>query len=549
VALTALPTVTATADAEAIPTETAIPAAAADEFFEPTATARLRDDRMGTREASLEPDLIATATIAPTVAPAPTATIPAAPEETAVETATPVTSPSLEPTDLTTPLASPVAVATETATATPEPDSTPEVTPTAAAVSTVEPTATPVVSQGPAGTPVLPVETATEAPSPRREETEDSTLPAVTLIATAETPNATLIPEPSVLPEASATVIATSEPTPIETAVATTQGALVATTRPFMPSSEPADAVIFEAMAAIPESMPISPDPGTAPNSSAPPIATVIGAAARLALPPETAVVPPSASPEATEPKGSASSTTGLASSPVVATAPPVARETATPVSGEAIAVEAMTSDHEVTPGQPNHYRFQLTNTVGSAVVIQPTAVNSLAGWTGVVLQEDGATTLTAPLTIGPWQSEIVVVAVTVPADARVGDRNTISLRLRPASAEQPAEWGDFPQIEAARERFRQARIERWQYRRRRERTSSRTRCGAGASGESVRGAACGAMSSIVANGRRPHEPKFITRLSRPAQNADIEASNGRLGHAIDVPHGEERHRFWIAPN
>jgi hypothetical protein len=233
-------------------------------------------------------------------------------------------------------------------------------------------------------------------------------------------------------------------------------------------------------------------------------------------MPAKTAVVRTSASPEPAEPGGSASSTTGLEASSVAATATPVARETATPVSVEAIAIEAMTSDHEVTPGQPNHYRFQLTNTVGSAVAIQATAVNSLARWTGVVLQEDGATTLDGPLTIGPWQSEIVVVAVTVPADARVGDRNTIALRLGLAPTEQPVDWSDVPQIEPARERFGQARIERRQYRRRRERTTSRTRRGAGGSGESDRDGACGAMSSTVANGRRLHEPKGSLNFHGP---------------------------------
>jgi PAS domain S-box-containing protein len=289
--------------------------------------------------------------------------------------------------------------------------------------------------------------------------------------------------------------------------------------------------------------MPISPDPDMTPDASATPTATATAAVPRWAMPAETEVVLTSASSEPTEPEGSTSSTTGLASSPVAATATPVARETATPVSVEAIMVEAMTSDHEVTPGQPNHYRFQLTNTVGSAVAIQPTAVNSLAGWTGVVLQEDGATTLDGLLTIGPWQSTIVVVAVTVPADARVGDRNTISLRLGLAPAEQPAEWSDFPQIEPSRKRFGQVRIGRRQYRRRRERIRSRTRRGAGASGESVRDGASGAKSSMVAKGRTPHGsnvsqdvhgPRKMP-LSRPPSDAQDDQLKRHPGtNAID---------------
>jgi hypothetical protein len=109
----------------------------------------------------------------------------------------------------------------------------------------------------------------------------------------------------------------------------------------------------------------------------------------------------------------------------VVATAP----------GPEAITVEAMTSDLEVTPGQPGQYRFHLTNTAAEAVTVRPVAVNSLPGWVGRVLQEDGTMDLDELLTMGPRQSAIVLVEVTVPADARVGDLNTISLRLESVEA------------------------------------------------------------------------------------------------------------------
>jgi hypothetical protein len=94
-----------------------------------------------------------------------------------------------------------------------------------------------------------------------------------------------------------------------------------------------------------------------------------------------------------------------------------------------------MTSDLVVTPGQPVQYRFQLTNTFGDAVTVRPLPVNSLPGWTGRILQEDGMTDSDGLLTIAPWQSVIVIAEVTVPADARVGDLNTISLRLESTEA------------------------------------------------------------------------------------------------------------------
>ena len=66
---------------------------------------------------------------------------------------------------------------------------------------------------------------------------------------------------------------------------------------------------------------------------------------------------------------------------------------------------------------------------------------SSLTGWTGRILQEDGATDPDGMLTIGPWQSAIVIVEVTVPSDARAGDLNTISLGLE--SVEAAANVGD----------------------------------------------------------------------------------------------------------
>jgi hypothetical protein len=109
-----------------------------------------------------------------------------------------------------------------------------------------------------------------------------------------------------------------------------------------------------------------------------------------------------------------------------------------------------MTRDLEVTPGQPDQYRFQLTNSVGEPVTVRPLAVNSLPGWTGHILQEDGTRDQDGLLTIGPWQSAIVIVEVTVPADARLGDLNTISLRLE--SVETVAAEGDVAALGPASE-------------------------------------------------------------------------------------------------
>jgi hypothetical protein len=103
-----------------------------------------------------------------------------------------------------------------------------------------------------------------------------------------------------------------------------------------------------------------------------------------------------------------------------------------------------MTSDLDVTPGQPDHYRFQLTNTAGDAVRVRPVAVNSLEDWIGRIVRVEGASIVDGSLTIGAWQSAIVIIEVTVPTDARVGDLNTVSLRLE--STEALAAPGTQPQ-------------------------------------------------------------------------------------------------------
>jgi hypothetical protein len=143
------------------------------------------------------------------------------------------------------------------------------------------------------------------------------------------------------------------------------------------------------------------------------------------------------------------------AATPVAPMATPVGLEQdpgvlATAPGAEAITVEAMTSDLEVTPGQPDQYRFQLTNTVGEPVTVRPLAANSLPGWTGRILQEDGAIDQDGSLTIGPWQSAIVIIEVTVPSNARIGDLNTISLRLESVEAAEAS--GDVAELESALE-------------------------------------------------------------------------------------------------
>ena len=102
--------------------------------------------------------------------------------------------------------------------------------------------------------------------------------------------------------------------------------------------------------------------------------------------------------------------------------------------------VDALTSDHEARPGEPHRYRFHLTNTTDRSLEVVPTAVNSLAGWSGVLLDDDGSR-LGGAMHIGPRQSATVIVEVTVPFDARVGDRNTVSLEVTLAD-DSPAPKG-----------------------------------------------------------------------------------------------------------
>lgn len=123
--------------------------------------------------------------------------------------------------------------------------------------------------------------------------------------------------------------------------------------------------------------------------------------------------------------------------------------ETKPPAGAGAVLVEAMTSNDTVTPGEPNQYRFHLTNTAETALTVQPIAVNSLEGWTGAVLLADGTSRLSGPLTFAPGQGAVVVVEVNVPADARVGDQNQISLKVELAEA---AEAHDHPRQGPARE-------------------------------------------------------------------------------------------------
>jgi hypothetical protein len=132
---------------------------------------------------------------------------------------------------------------------------------------------------------------------------------------------------------------------------------------------------------------------------------------------------------------------------------------TVTPVSLDAISIEALTADRAVTPGQVSLYRFAVRNSAESAVSVELSAVNTLEGWTGTVLNADGSTPDAGPLTIKAGRAVIVSVAVVVPAEAWVGEQNSVSLGV--ALVEQPpAAPSEQPEPELAREPDDEVRLE-----------------------------------------------------------------------------------------
>jgi hypothetical protein len=176
------------------------------------------------------------------------------------------------------------------------------------------------------------------------------------------------------------------------------------------PASEslPAD-LSREAAGGSPAPVAIEPDPGASATS---------------------APAPPPSIPEAGD--GAAEGSATAPGATLSATPEPVSAADAPP-GPEAIAVEVLTAEQEVRPGEPSEYRFQLTNRASVPVTVRPVLVNSLPEWHGEIVARAEDAWRGDALTIGPEERAIVVVAVTTPGNARVGDRNTISLDLAPA--------------------------------------------------------------------------------------------------------------------
>ena len=99
------------------------------------------------------------------------------------------------------------------------------------------------------------------------------------------------------------------------------------------------------------------------------------------------------------------------------------------------VEVEALTSTEELRPGEAGRLRFRLTNTGDTDAAVQVTTTNSLAEWGSELLATDGASPLKNLITVSAGASIEVVVRVTAPADAYVGDTNTITLFAAPADA------------------------------------------------------------------------------------------------------------------
>jgi hypothetical protein len=92
-----------------------------------------------------------------------------------------------------------------------------------------------------------------------------------------------------------------------------------------------------------------------------------------------------------------------------------------------------MTDGNEVAPAGSSRYRFQLSNASAMPVSVRPSVENSQQGWTGQVLPGDDPAWRDGALTIAPGRTVDVMIEVTAPPDARIGDQNAISLRLDPA--------------------------------------------------------------------------------------------------------------------
>jgi hypothetical protein len=316
-----------------------------------------------------------------------------------------------------------------------EPGKDDSITATPMPILTATPTATPVAT--PAASKETEVIRATKAKKQSHRSHQSrhnhaaaartSSMPAGAANTADTTANSTVSPTSVALP---APPPAASEPTiaPTPTAVATTPEPVE------FAEPHPVVARSGDQPAPMPEPPPVEtvpPEPTPSPSPSAQPMARSDEHRQALIVPTSAALPEPPRTP-------------------AIAALMPTPTPEAAPAGVEAISIEAMPADHDVMPGEPTRYRFQLTNTARTPLTVLPTVRNSHNGWAGDMLQGDGTTMLDDPLTIGPGESAIVFIALSVPADARVGDRNTISLHL--SLADGPEDLGKLPAGETFRE-------------------------------------------------------------------------------------------------
>lgn len=166
---------------------------------------------------------------------------------------------------------------------------------------------------------------------------------------------------------------------------------------------------------------------------------------ATIASPEPTPPFNPLPAPGVATPETELATPEGASASPVATHAEP-APESATPepeptgspalatptvfAGAEAVTITSLTADNRITPGQPSRYHFLLINTADIPALVRPVPTNSLSDWTGRVLDENGSFERNGSLVVEPGQSVNVVIEVTAPSNAHVGDRNTISLQV-----------------------------------------------------------------------------------------------------------------------
>lgn len=393
---------------------------------------------VGTPVALLDPPFAATPAPSPSSGPEPTIVpSPSAMESVATPAATASADPS--PAHPAPPAATPVSAATSA------PDV--RIAPTSAPLPTLVPTATPsppaAIPPGPGPATPVPGTTPTVAVgiapgepeaalAPRAATARPTPLPAAPPVAPKHRDAMRTGAEIAAVAVATAADTTDTEPTIMgleQEQTAAPPSPVAEATATSTAESEPASPAQIELApaAAVPDATPAL--EGFPPGTSVP-------EAAELApeLPATGEAAPPvDLAPEDGEPAGATpEAVAAIPEAGPIASPEPSPNATVSPPGPEAIAVAALTVDQEVRPGEPSQYRFQVTNTASAPVTVRPSAGNSLPGWRGEIVQREGPAWQGDELTLGPGQRVVVIVEVTTPGNARVGDRNTISLDLVP---------------------------------------------------------------------------------------------------------------------